>query len=79
MFLKKKKTPTSVSKKDEKTEEDVPKKQQKTPAEGSRLGAVILLVVSILISLGFYFWGRVSTESFMIDFGESGTTWEYSH
>lgn len=80
MFSKKKKAVEVALKKEEK--EDIKaiesKKQKRLPAEGSRFGALVLLFVCVLISMGFYLWGKVTTHSFYFDFGKSSSTWEFS-
>lgn len=79
MFSKKKKAVEVSEKKEEVVgkKEVENKKQTRLPAEGSRFGALVLLIVCILISMGFYLWGKVNTHSLQIDFGKSSSTWEY--
>lgn len=79
MFSKKNKpvqTPPKKEKIEDKKEVES-KKQTRLPAEGSRFGALVLLIACVLISLGFYLWGKVHTSSFRMDFGKSSSTWEY--
>lgn len=78
MVLKKKKTDETPPKKEDvvepKTREKKPPRQ---PAEGSRFGALVLLFVCVLVSLGFYLWGNMHATSLQLDFGKSSSTWEY--
>lgn len=78
MFTKKKKQESDSQNKTEKTESEKPLKIQKTPSEGSRFGSLVLLVITVLASLLFYFWGRINQGDLKFEFGNSTNTWEYS-
>lgn len=54
-----------------------PKRQQKTAAEGSRYAALMLLIISIIVSLGFYLWGHATTFN-VLELGEPTGYWEYT-
>ncbi len=77
MKLKKKKK-VKEEVKSEKVVEKKTRRKKKVVATGSRFGALVLLFISVLISVGFYFWGIISTKGFDFSLGETQKTWEYS-
>ena len=61
-----------------KVEEEKKKpKRTKKPADGSRYAALILLLVTVLVSVGFYLFGLWSQKGISFEFGEMNNTWEY--
>lgn len=63
--------------KDEVVEEKKKTKRTKKPADGSRYAALILLLVTVLVSVGFYLFGLWSQKGISFEFGEMSNTWEY--
>lgn len=76
--MKTKKTETKKkSLKNEVGEEKKKFKRAKKPADGSRYAALILLLITVLVSVGFYLFGLWSQKGISFEFGEMNNTWEY--
>jgi len=58
-------------------EERVKQKRSKKSADGNRYAALILLLITILVSVGFYLFGLWSQKGISFEFGETNNTWEY--
>ena len=63
--------------KNEMGEEKKKIKRAKKPADGSRYAALILLLVTVIVSVGFYLFGLWSQKGISFEFGEMNNTWEY--
>ncbi|MFC1654003.1 hypothetical protein ACFL1M_04115 [Patescibacteria group bacterium] len=73
-----KKKPSKKEKQNSLEEPKKAKKKKKKSYEGSRWGALVLLIVSVVLSLGFYFYGTWVNKSVDFDFGGIINSWEYS-
>lgn len=74
LFKKKNKESSKKTKVSEKEAKELKRKNSKQTEVGGRWSSVTVLLVTVLLSLGFYFYGVVSGSRLAID---DGDTWEF--